>query len=86
LSGEGSVPNSTWCGTYRDMFSPDDKNPESLRFVDEVEGGGLVISANTGSVKWGPRFDPKTSVRCEIQGPPPLFPFLFVLITNAYKS
>lgn len=50
-----------WCGVYADMFSPDDKNPDSRRFVDLTDGK-LQVSADTGSEKWGRRFDPTTEV------------------------
>lgn len=56
-----SATQADWCGVFLDLFSPDDKNPESRRFVD-LEGGNLQVSADTGTEKWGRRFDPSTTV------------------------
>ena len=57
----------TWVGTWVDMFSPDDKNPASRRFIDlrGAEAGApleLEISADTGTERWGRRFFPNTTV------------------------
>jgi len=52
-----------WRGVYVDMFSPDDTNPFSRRYIDFDEASGeLQISADTGAEKWGRRFDKTTSV------------------------
>ena len=59
---EGDVPLADWCGELKDLFSPDDTNPDSLRFIDEIEPGVLSISADTGGEKWGRKFDPEGTV------------------------
>jgi len=52
-----------WTGTYKDLFSPDDKNVDSKRFIDlDPITGELRVSADTGSEKWGRRFNATTSV------------------------
>lgn len=52
-----------WTGVYIDLFSPDDKNPASRRFVDlDAASGELQVSADTGGEQWGRRFDPNTEV------------------------
>mmetsp|Transcript_27977 Transcript_27977/g.63301 ORF Transcript_27977/g.63301 Transcript_27977/m.63301 type:complete len:157 (-) Transcript_27977:84-554(-) len=58
---EGDVPPEDWCGELLDLFSPDDKNPDSRRFIDLIDGE-LSVSADTGGEKWGRRFDPATPV------------------------
>lgn len=58
---EGPVELKDWCGAFKDLFSPDDTNPDSRRFIDEIEPGVLSISADTGAEKWGRKFDPTTS-------------------------
>mmetsp|Transcript_28216 Transcript_28216/g.51955 ORF Transcript_28216/g.51955 Transcript_28216/m.51955 type:complete len:553 (-) Transcript_28216:64-1722(-) len=66
--GAAFVPKETcseadWLGTLVDMFSPDDTNPSSRRFIDlDKETGELQVSADTGGEKWGRRFDKTTSV------------------------
>ena len=63
-----SAPDpKTWEGTWVDMFSPDDKNPASRRFIDLRRPGAgapleLEISADTGTERWGRRFFPNTTV------------------------
>jgi len=58
-----SSEQADWVGTYVDMFSPDDDNPDSRRFIDLDETSGeLQVSADTGGEKWGRRFDKSTSV------------------------
>ena len=58
-----SCTEADWVGTLVDMFSPDDKNPNSRRFIDlDEESGELQVSADTGCEKWGRRFDKGTSV------------------------
>lgn len=58
-----SCSEADWAGTCIDMFSPDDTNPDSRRFIDgDVESGELQVSADTGGEKWGRRFDKTTSV------------------------
>merc|ERR1712194_117008 len=58
-----SSTQADWVGTYVDMFSPDDTNPDSRRFIDLDESlGELQVSADTGGEKWGRRFDKTTSV------------------------
>merc|ERR1711924_463233 len=59
---EGEVTLADWCGELKDLFSPDDTNPDSLRFIDELEKGVLSISADTGGEKWGRKFDPDGTV------------------------
>jgi len=55
--------DADWQGTLIDMFSPDDTNPDSRRFLDFAEEAGeLQVSADTGGEKWGRRFDKTTSV------------------------
>lgn len=52
-----------WPGTLIDLFSPDDANPNSRRFIDLDDASGeLQVSADTGTEKWGRRFDSTTSV------------------------
>ena len=58
----GAVEDGYWCGTLKDLFSPDDTNPDSRRFIDQLEFGVLSISADTGGEKWGRKFDPTTSI------------------------
>ena len=59
--GDDMPDPSIWIGTYRDLFSPDDTNPDSRRFIDLV-GNEMRISADTGSEQWGKRFNEATSV------------------------
>jgi len=58
---EGAVEAAEWVGEYKDLFSPDDKNPDSRRFIDEIDGA-LSISADTGTEKWGKKFEPEGTV------------------------
>lgn len=52
-----------WVGECIDMFSPDDANPDSRRFIDlDEDSGELQVSADTGVERWGRRFDKSTSV------------------------
>mmetsp|Transcript_110939 Transcript_110939/g.324510 ORF Transcript_110939/g.324510 Transcript_110939/m.324510 type:complete len:160 (-) Transcript_110939:102-581(-) len=51
-------PLEAWCGEYIDLFSPDDKNPDSRRFID-LRDGELQVSADTGGEQWGRRFHPE---------------------------
>jgi diaminopropionate ammonia-lyase len=52
-----------WTGTLLDLFSPDDKNPNSRRFIDlDADTGELQVSADTGKEKWGRRFNKETYV------------------------
>ena len=60
-------PEQSWEGVYVDLFSPDDKNPASRRFIDlrRAKGGGqfeLEISADTGTELWGRRFHPNGTI------------------------
>jgi len=57
----GEIAQTEWVGALRDLFSPDDKNPDSRRYVDIIDGV-LSISADTGSEKWGKKFNPNESV------------------------
>jgi len=55
--------DADWQGTLIDMFTPDDTNPDSKRFlVFAEEAGELQVSADTGGEKWGRLFDKTTSV------------------------
>ena len=38
--------DANWCGELKDLFSPDDKNADSRRFIDLIDGE-LSISAGT---------------------------------------
>ena len=50
-----------WTGTLVDLFSPDDVNPVSRRFID-FRNNELEISASTGTEKWGKKFFPHSNV------------------------
>jgi len=50
-----------WVGVYKDLFSPDDQNPDSRRFVEDFDGT-LLVSADTGTEQWGKKFDSDTTV------------------------
>jgi hypothetical protein len=59
----GTLDRDSWIGTLVDLFSPDDKNPASRRFIDlDLATGQLQVSADTGGEKWGRRFDKSTTV------------------------
>lgn len=53
--------NQSWEGTLVDLFSPDDINPSSRRFID-FRNNELEVSASTGTEKWGRRFYPDSSI------------------------
>ena len=55
---EEQLSPKDWVGKLRDAFSPDDTNPNSLRFVDMYEDGVLSVSGDTGVETWGRRFFP----------------------------
>lgn len=58
-----SCSDDIWEGVFKDMFSPDDKNPDSRRFIDlNRTDDTLQVSADTGDEKWGRRFDKTTSI------------------------
>jgi len=61
VATEGEVSEADWCGELKDLFSPDDKNPDSRRFIDVIDGA-LSISADTGGEKWGRKFEPEGTV------------------------
>jgi len=41
---EGEISEEAWCGELKDLFSPDDKNPDSRRFIELIDGQ-LSVSA-----------------------------------------
>ena len=53
--------SGSWEGTLIDLFSPDDINPSSRRFID-FHNNELEVSASTGTEKWGRRFYPDSSI------------------------
>lgn len=67
---EGECATANWPGTLHDLFSPDDKCPHSLRYID-ARDSQLEVSANgTGagcSSSWGRRFHPASSVNPTIE-------------------
>ena len=67
VADSGPLRADAWEGTFEDLFSPDDKNPASRRFVDlrrakAVGRWELEISADTGAERWGRRFFLNTTV------------------------
>jgi hypothetical protein len=67
VADSGPLRADAWEGTFEDLFSPDDKNPASRRFVDlrraKMSGRWeLEISADTGTERWGRRFFVNTTV------------------------
>ena len=63
-----SASTEEWTGTLIDLFSPDDTNPASKRFVD-FRNNELEVSASTGAEKWGRRFHPETNVNPVLEAP-----------------
>uniref|UniRef100_A0A7S3UYK4 Uncharacterized protein n=1 Tax=Heterosigma akashiwo TaxID=2829 RepID=A0A7S3UYK4_HETAK len=61
LGWQGRALPPDWCGELVDLFSPDDKNPDSRRFIDWIDET-MCISADTGGEKWGRKWDKETSV------------------------
>mmetsp|Transcript_9047 Transcript_9047/g.17038 ORF Transcript_9047/g.17038 Transcript_9047/m.17038 type:complete len:161 (-) Transcript_9047:79-561(-) len=58
---EGEISDADWCGSLKDLFSPDDKNPDSRRFIDMIDGN-MSVSADTGGEQWGKKFNPEGTV------------------------
>jgi hypothetical protein len=58
---EGEVAEADWLGELVDLFSPDDTNPDSRRYVDLIDGA-LSVSAKTGDEEWGRKFHPEGAV------------------------
>ena len=60
VAGGGENTND-WVGRTVDMFSPDDPNAVSYRYID-FKNKELEISAQSGKVTWGKKFDPKSNI------------------------
>jgi hypothetical protein len=58
---ESTASVCDWCGELKDLFSPDDTNPDSRRFIDLI-GQEVCISGDTCGEKWGRKFDPESAV------------------------
>jgi len=65
LAQPRSCSLADWVGRYRDVFSPDDKCPESTRYITLADGKLHVSASHTDAgctSTWGTKFDPSTTV------------------------